>query len=461
MTETIVSGSFRDPSGFLFRQDGVLYRQVNQTYREHYDQLMASGLYQRLVDAGQLIPHEEVNVKPAADGAYKVLRPEPVAFVAYPYEWAFGQLKDAALTTLAIQQQALQFGMTLKDSSAYNIQFHRGKPVLIDTLSFEGYHPGEPWGAYRQYCEHFLAPLALMSYRDIRLNQLLRVYLDGIPLDLASSLLPRRSRLNFHLLLHLHLHAASQKRYAKKPVRQESVSHKISRTGILGLVDSLESLVSKLTWRPRGTPWADYYTSQDSRSAVTLDPKKQLVSDFLDRVKPASVWDMGANTGLFSRLASDKGIPTLSFDIDPACVEINYQTVKARAETNLLPLLLDLTNPSPGIGWENRERAPLWERGRADMVLALALIHHLAIANNLPLERLARFFSRIGSSLIIEFVPRSDPNAQRLLATRQDVFGDYTRENFEREFGQRFVIQNVATIPNSVRTMYLMLRKQP
>src|SRR5687768_15426546 len=174
-----LSASFRDPSGFLFSRDGVLYRQVNRRYEQGYARLMESGLYDRLVKAGLLIPHVEVDQAPAeSDLSHKVIQPEHVPFISYPYEWSFSQLKDAALATLSIQRRSLKVGMSLKDASAYNIQFVRGKATLIDTLSFETYKEGQPWVAYRQFCQHFLAPLALMALKDVRLNQLLRVYIE-------------------------------------------------------------------------------------------------------------------------------------------------------------------------------------------------------------------------------------------------------------------------------------------
>lgn len=222
-------GSFRDPSGFVFRQDGIIYRHVNIVYKENYDYLITSGLYQDLTGRGLLIPHDEVDIDYAkSESAYKTLRPKLVEFISYPYEWCFSQLKDAALTTLQIQKRSLEYGMTLKDASAYNIQFMAGKPTLIDTLSFEKYHEGEPWVAYKQFCQHFLAPLALMSYRDIRLNQLFRIYIDGVPLDLASSLLPLRTRFNPPLLFHIHLHAVSQKHYADKPIKRKNWPRKLA-----------------------------------------------------------------------------------------------------------------------------------------------------------------------------------------------------------------------------------------
>ncbi len=460
MTSENIPGSFRDPSGFVFFLDGEIYRQVNVTYKENYDYLISSGLYKNLAESGLLLPHDEVDINYAkSDNAYKILKPELVRFISYPYEWCFSQLRDAALTTLEIQKRALKFGMTLKDCSVYNIQFVKGKSIFIDTLSFEKNHEGEPWVAYRQFCQHFLAPLALMRYRDTRLNQLFRLYIDGVPLDLASSLLPFRTRFNIPLLLNIHFHSASQKHYADKPIGKEKIKKRVSRTSFLGLIDNLESCIKKLTWHPKGTEWADYYASDSSYTSDAIDHKRQLVNDFLDEINPKTVWDLGANTGLFSRIASDKGIQTISFDIDPACVEINYLTTLDKGEINILPLFLDLTNPSPGIGWENRERLSLLERGPVDTVLALALLHHLSISNNLPLDSLASFFRNICSWLIIEFVPKSDPKVQILLATRDDIFTNYTQNAFESEFSKFFSIQTSARINDSERTLYLMRRR--
>ena len=223
-----VAGSFRDPSGFLFKKNDVLYRQVNEAYRENYDYLMNSGLYERLTESGCLVKHEEGNLSLAlSPSAYKVIRPEPVAFISYPYEWCFSQLRDAALLTLKIQKTALEFGMSLKDASAYNIQFLDGHQVLIDTLSFEREIEGAPWVAYRQYCQHFLGPLLLMAYWDI----------DGIPLDLSSRLLPAYTRFLPSISLHIHIHAMSQKRYADKAVRKDK--KKIGRNALLGIIASL------------------------------------------------------------------------------------------------------------------------------------------------------------------------------------------------------------------------------
>ena len=453
-TDGIDTSSFRDPCGFLFWKDRQLYRQVNRIYQEDYDLFMASGLYPALINAGLIIPHEEVAVEPLCpDFAYRVIKPELIPFISHPYEWCFSQFKDAALATLAVQKRALEHGMSLKDCSTYNIQFRKGKPVFIDTLSFERYREGQPWVAYRQFCQHFLAPLALMSKKDMRLSQLLRIYIDGVPLDLASSLLPFRTRLSFSLLSHVHLHARSQRYFADHVVNVSG--RKMSRLSFRGLVDSVESAVKNMKWQSGNTEWAKYY-KDTNYSAEAFQHKSQLVAEYLDRIKPVNVWDLGANVGTFSRLASNRGISTISFDIDPAAVETNYLECVTRSETNILPLLIDLTNPSPGIGWQNRERMSLIGRGPTDTILALALIHHLAISNNVPLEQIAAFFSKICNSLIIEFVPKSDTQVQRLLSTREDIFKDYNKPVFEKQFSRYFKIRHSVAVRDSERTLYLM-----
>jgi ribosomal protein L11 methylase PrmA len=455
--DILVQGSFRDPSGFLFYRNGTLYRQVNAVYKSHYELLMNSGLYGALVERSLLVPHQDSDESPAeAETAFKIIQPKPIRFISYPYEWCFSQLKDAAMTTLAVHKAAVEQGLILKDASAYNIQFSGGKPLLIDTLSFEKYSEGLPWIAYRQFCQHFLAPLALMSRVDVRLGQLLRIHIDGIPLDLTSGLLPWRARMSFRLLVHIHLHAASQKRYESKPV--SPVGRKMSRQAMLGLVDNLESTVKSLEWKDAGTQWGNYY--QDTNYTTEAFARKQeTLRRYIKAISPSVVWDLGANTGVFSRIAARTGAQVVSFDVDPAAVEKNYLQCKSEGEKNIQPFLLDLTNPSPGIGWDNKERMALAERGPADLALALALIHHLAITNNVPFSRIARSLHDLCRNLVIEFVPKEDSQVQRLLATRQDVFPDYTREAFEKEFRLFFDISASEKIPQSERILYLMHKK--
>jgi hypothetical protein len=454
-----IGASFRDPAGFVFERDGRLFRQINRGFADEFDAFLTSGLYRRLVDDGDLIPHAECAPgtvpSPAPALTHRIIEPERVGFVSYPYEWCFSQLKDAALTTLSIQSKSLEAGFTLRDASAFNIQFHHGRPLLIDTLSFERYREGEPWVAYRQFCQHFLAPLALAAHLDARLSLLLRQFIDGIPLELAAGMLPFRTRLSPSLFIHLHLHARSQRRFASTTSIKK---RRVSALGTRGLVDSLAGAVRGLRWEPAGTEWGDYY-ADTNYSDGALRRKADIVREFVARVQPSRVWDLGANTGEFSRIASNSGIPTVAFDVDAAAVEKNYRQARERKETNILPLVMDLTNPSPSLGWDHDERASLAGRGPADLVLALALLHHLAISNNVPLDRIARFFSRLGSALVVEFVPKSDSQVRRLLATRADVFPHYDRAGFEAAFAPYFETLDTRSVGDSERSLYLMRRR--
>ena len=453
-----LASSFRDPSGFLFTRDGTIYRQVNHGYADDYDHLMRSGLYDALVKSDLLVPHEEVaNDGEANPDSYKILRPQPIPFISYPYEWCFSQLKSAALVTLRIQRQVLRFGMTLKDASAYNIQFSGPQPLLIDTLSFERCREGAPWAAYKQFCEHYLCPLALMQYRDIRLQQLLRVYIDGIPAHLGSALLPRWTYVKFPLLAHIHVHARSQRHFEKEPRRPSG--RKMNRPALLALIENLERFIEKMQCPGARGHWKDYYGTHSLYSTEAQRIKQELIQQFLDEIQPKTLWDVGANTGLFSRVASSRGIYTISLDMDPLCVEENYLQAASGKEKDLLPLLMDLTNPSPAQGWAHQERMSLLERGPANAALALALVHHLAFGNNLPLPRLADFFRTLCQHLLIEFVPKDDPQAQRLLATRGEIFPGYSKQDFEAAFEQHFRIWRAAKIQDTDRVMYFMSRK--
>jgi len=449
----------------VYAHEGRIYRQVNRRYAADYDHLMSSGLYAALVEKNLLIAHEEVEPPAGASELhYRTLLPEPIPFISYPYEWCFSQLKDAALLTLRLQRTALQHDMILKDATAYNIQFLGARPVMIDTLSFERYEEGTPWVGYRQFCQHFLAPLALVSRRDVRLLEMLRNHIDGIPLDLATALLPMRAWLSRALWMHLRVHARYQRSFetagaaANQGERATPRSTALDRKALANLIEDLREAIRGLKWNPSGTEWAEYY-SGDSYEEDSLEHKKELVSAHLRELQPGCVWDLGANTGVYSRIAAEQGARVLSFDVDPACVERNYREARKAGDERLLPLRLDLVNPSPSLGWAHAERSSLAERADADVVLALALIHHVAISNNVPLEKVAAYLARLARHLVIEFVPKEDPKVWTLLATREDVFADYHRAGFEAAFAQHYEVVAANDIRGSSRTLYRMRRR--
>ncbi len=429
-----VSSSFRDPSGYVYEDGGIVYREVSPSYVPVLWQVAESGLYNTLVGRSMLLPFRWVGET--------TIRPEQVPFVSYPYEWSFSMLKDAALLTLEAQKLALERGFILKDASAYNVQFVGSKPILIDHLSFYPYEEGKPWIAYRQFCQHFLNPLVLASYKDVRLLQLLKSNIDGIPANLVTKLLPLRAKLNFGLLMHVGVNSLDGK-VDKVP--------SLSKLRLVALLDSLGSTVRHLNWKPT-KGWKDY-GKECNYSEEATGSKFDIVRRFLGRTSPKTVVDLGANRGEYSGLALNLNCDVLAIDSDPACVEFCYSTAGSR---HTLPLLIDLANPSPAIGWESLERDSFLSRLKADTAMCLALVHHLAIGNNLPLDRIAKLLSSICKELIIEWVPKEDGQVQKMLKFREDIFPDYTREAFEKEFSKYFVTIGSEKIEGSLRSIYLM-----
>ncbi len=450
-----LEGSFRDPAGFVYRdRGGRLLRQINRVGTDDYTAARDCGLYDKLTAQGLLVPHTELKGQGSSDKI--VIEPLEISPITYPFEWSFSMLKDAAVATLRIQEAALEHGMSLKDASAYNIQFVAGKPQFIDTLSFEPYHEGRPWVAYGQFCRHFLAPLALMAYEDVRLSQLQRAYVDGIPLDLAVKLLPQRARYKPALFIHMVMHA---KACDSKSRDHRQTKSALSKLQLLAILSSLERAVKALKSRGIRTEWMDYYDNTNY-SDDAAKSKEKLIKKFTKDEKPGKVLDLGGNDGRYGRIFSSQGIDTVCADIDPNAVEINYLQTKRTQEKHMLPLLVDLTNPGGALGWANTERQPVNQRLQADLAMALALIHHLAISNNLPFGMIAEYFGGFAPLLIIEFVPKEDSQVQKLLATRRDIFDDYTQDQFEKQFGKIFKIERKEKIAGSKRTLYLLRRKR-
>lgn len=449
--------SFRDRSGYIFIKAGEVYRIINNCYRDSYELLMNSGLYERLTKAGAMIPHTEVErslIDDDSSDIYKLIKPEKIDFISYPYEWCYSQLRDASMLTLEINNIALEYGMVLKDASAYNIQFYKGKPILIDTLSFEKFTE-KPWAAYRQFCEHFVAPLAIMSYKDVRISQLLKSNLDGIPLELAVKMLPFMARMKPGIYLHLAVHSKLQNKYS---TRNKKVNiRKYSKQSLAGLIMSLKATIRAMTYINRSKTW-DEYTGTINRQYY--DEKKFITGKYLTLSKAETAWDIGCNTGDISVICSERKISTVAFDSDHDSIEKFYKKVREEKRNNILPLVIDINNPSPGIGWNNVERIPLLEREKPDIVFFLALIHHLVVGNNLTFSMVAQMLSGISPYLIIEFVSNEDEMFKRIILNREFDESSYSIEKFEDSFTKHFQITEKASLKNGFRTIYLMKRHE-
>lgn len=448
--------SFRDPSGYIFEREGIIYRQVNASFKEHYDHFIKNGCYVHLCGKELLIPHEQLNQNFTGDPEYyTTLKPEKIPFISYPYEWSFDMLKDAALLTLQLVKESIGYGMILKDATPFNIQWYRGRLTFIDTLSFEKYKE-VPWTAYRQFCENFLGPLLIMHYGKMPLHQLQLAWPDGIPLTVIQSLLPKRSRFSLHTYLHIHLHA----KIAAKAGGNNQHARLFSKQKLLNLVSSLEILIGKLKLANNRSTWSGYYEEVAQRDNY-LEEKKKIIGKWLDRLKPIinSAADIGANEGEFSKLLAEKNIPVLAADFDPFCINRLYSAIKKTGEKNIQPLIFDFATPMPAIGVNNEERSSFLSRTKVDAVMALALIHHLVIGKSIPFHSVADFFHRITEYLIIEFVPAQDEKVQYMLNQKSIPLKGYDEQHFESFFGGYFSIVEKESIPGNHRTLYLMKKK--
>lgn len=461
MTNTSVPrshpSSFKDPHGYIESYQGKIHRILSPEYEPHYSKLNDSGLYHTLIAKEFLIQHKEVEI-PSLNN--KVLLPEQLQFISYPYEWCFDQLKDAALLTLNIQETALKHGMTLKDANAYNIQFQKGKPIFIDTSSFEILDEQKPWVAYGQFCRHFLGPLALMSKVDLRMNHLFRHYIDGIPLDLVSKLIPLNSKFSLGIYLHIHLHAKSILKSAHQTSLNNRNHTKFNLNKHLGLINHLKSTVKKLGVRKQKTTWDDYYTANNNYSGQANKAKTTFIENALTKVSEVKLaWDIGANDGRYSKIVSTKGIPVVAMDVDENAVNQHYNYLKQNP-SNILPLIIDLGNPTASKGWALQERNSILDREKPDLVLALALIHHIVFSLNVPLHKACAFFHETTKEyLIIEFVLPIDEQVIKLKRGREQIFSNYTQEQFESIFNEKFEVITQQKVEDSERILYLMQKK--
>jgi len=422
-----LASSFRDPSGFVFEKDGTLYRQVNKVFREDFDHFIGSGCYDHLIKKQWLIPHEEIdqNLTGSPD-YYKTLKPQKVPFITYPYEWCFDMLKDAALLTLQLAKGCTQFGVILKDATPFNVQWLEGKPAFIDTLSFERYDAAKTWIAYRQFCENFLSPLLLMHYSHQPLQSLLFAWPEGIPLSITKSLLPWRSKFSFHTYLHIHIHQRLASKTKGKEIqlqnKRAAERQSFSEKKLHRVLESLQSLIQSLQWKGDATAWDQYYEEANLRNDYVSQKKKITIEWLSELAGIQTAVDLGANEGSFSFLLSAKNIATIAADSDHSSINRLYQKTKKEKEKNVLPLLIDLANPSSAIGLNNKERVSFIERTHRDVGMALALIHHLAIGKNIPFEKIAELFEKLADCFIIEFIPKKDKKVQFMLQQKKDIY---------------------------------------
>jgi hypothetical protein len=455
------AGSFRDPLSRVFVVDDVVWRGLTAEAVGDFEALAASSFFATALDRGDVVATERVGDGASLPGDWAaVLRHQRIDVISYPYEWSFEMLRDAARLQLSLTRQALAESLITKDASSYNVQFVGAKPVFVDVGSFERLRLGEPWAGYRQFCELFLNPLYVQAICDVPFQPLIRGRLDGIAPAVAAGILGNAGRFQKGVFTHVRLHARAERRYADAD-RERDVRAELKRAGFgPALIDAqlrnLQRAVDQLSWKPHDSTWSEYgerghYSDRD------LEAKSSFVATTVaGSGQPRLVLDLGANDGHFSQIAADSGAATVvAVDSDHLVVDRLYRRLRDRGERRILPLVIDLADPSPAIGWRSRERPSFVDRVRPELVLCLAVVHHLALTNNVPLDEIVAFLADFGAPVVVEFPHRDDVMATRLLARkRSGLFDSYDIANWERSLEQRFTIAARLPLPSGTRTLY-------
>ena len=455
-----VPGSFRDPDSRVFESGGEVFRALSARGLEDWNALRASAAFAELTDRGSVIETQEVGGDATAtlpEGWAGVLRHAAVPFVSYPYEWTFGMLRDAALLQLDVLERCLAESLMVKDSSPYNVQWRGVAPVFIDIGSFERLREGEPWIAYRQFCMLFLYPLMFQAFRGIPFQPWLRGAIDGITPAQARAVMSMRDRLRRGVLTNVILHSRLEQRYAA--IEGRAAKAQVRRAGfntelILANVHRLRKLVARLDWEPATSAWTDYRDTS-SHLHADADDKAAFVATAAGRRHWRLVWDLGANDGAYARIAARSSDYVLAMDVDHPTVERLYRALREEGERRILPLVMDVCDPSPALGWRGRERGTLADRGRPDLTLCLALVHHVAITRNVPVREIVDWLASLGGTVLVEFPERTDPMVQRLLAGKRDgAHEDYERAHFESCLREAFVVERQQELPSGQRVLY-------
>lgn len=437
--------SFRDPDSSLSFDSSYYYRHISLNYEKHYIHFIESGLKDRLLQEGFILPFVEIiDDSPEGGISSRVLRTDILPFVSYPYEWSFSQFKEAAILTLKINQLALEYGMILKDASMFNVQFIGCKPIFIDLASFEIYEQDTPWKAYYQFCKHFYGPLFLAAKKNCILPKLLQYFIDGIPLKEVVSLCSWNDFLDSGAFLHLYLHAKGEGK-----IVNVSKEKKVTKKQLHNIFTHLESAITNLTLKKKQTVW-DNYNQNNNYDIESQLHKVQIIKGFLEQINGQKALDIGANDGLYSQLLSDKGMYTIVVDIDELAVDRAYKMQHGLIH----PLQMNLVNPTPAIGWNNTERKSFWDRCHVDIIQALAIVHHLVITHDISFDEIAKKLSSHTKFLIIEFVDPIDTQVQILLQNKPHHKITYTLTNFEKSFGIFFRLKGKQNIYKTERVLY-------
>ena len=451
-------GSYRDPAGQVHHYQGRILRTITQRAAADYEAVRDNPAYKDMCGSGAIVASHELDAAarsqlPDHFAPYSyILEHQKIPHISYPYEWCFSQLKAAALHHLKLQIRAFASGLVFSDASAYNIQFIGTKPIFIDVLSLRPYRKGEYWGGYTQFCRQFLYPLLLQAKSGLAFNCLYRGSMEGITATELSTILPWHKKLSLNMVLHVSSVAAIESNQKNISTAKKLHLKTLKPEAYLGILTSLRNAIAKLEAKTKRSTWDDYEQTQTYDERELAD-KCSFVESFVTAVKPGVLYDLGCNTGSYCMLAASAGAGhVIGYDYDPVSVDIAYH--RLQGSDSILPLVMDATNPSPAMGWRQSERPGFNERIAADAFIALAFVHHLCIGRNIPIDGVVDWLATTAACGVVEFVPKEDPMVQVMLATREDIFGGYSKAHFEQSLHRRFTIRESSVVSKSGRTLY-------
>ena len=451
--------SYRDTAARVVKKESGYYRYIFNEYKSEYDHLMQSGLYDELIQKELLIEHEEIQIDTDDTKVYKLLYPTQIPFQSYPFEWSYTQWRKAILAYLRINHLALKYGMILKDATPYNFYLTGGKAVMFDTSSFIFFKENDKWIAYRQFCEEFLSPVTLMHYNGAEWSKLTMANLRGMPLSFVSKQLPNKSWFNLTTLLHIHMHSKYSSNNQSKELENKK-NKGFTKEKIKSLQKMIFSTLSKWDKAHQFTNhWSTYYEN-DIESQEYLKDKEATIRKWLEIIKPNSVIDLGANTGKFSFIATKYAKRVISLEGCEKCVDEIEEKISI-TNSNIFTLIGNVAEPSPTIGFLNRGTESIYKRGCSDVVLGLALVHHLHISNRLSFDQISLIFASFSNEYsIVEFIQIADNKVQILIKGKSINLMDYNEDHFIKALSSWFLIKEVISLKDSGRRLFLLEKKK-
>lgn len=458
-------GSFRDRHGRVYYRAGEVYRAISAPALREWEALSTTRFFRRLMVEGKIIGtrRAEGESTPAFGDAQRwaaVLSHDAIPFVSYPYEWSFDMLRDAALLQLEVLQAAVEEDMILKDATPFNIQWMGSRPAFIDIPSFTQMTPGQVWVGYRQFCQLFLYPLMFQAYKDVDFHDWVRGSIDGIDPEQCNRLMSVRDLLRRGVLTHVYLQAVLQRRLGNgsHSLRNDLQSAGFSKAMIEANLRGMTKLVRRLKWKRGNSEWSDY-AENNSYDDADRQAKEAFVREAADTRRGQLIWDLGCNTGTFSRIAAESGNYVIAMDSDHLAVNRLYRSLRAEDNRSILPLVMNVANSSPGLGWRQSERKTLCQRGRPDLTLCLALIHHVVISANIPVLEFVDWLADLGCDLVIEFVTKDDAMVKKLLRNKDDQYEDYEIPFFETCLASRFDVRRRVVSASGSRILYFAVHR--